>query len=276
MACPKCRNDIRVPTLEELRPRESDSSRKPQPKREAPREETSPPKWHDAPQSEAAEEARAAGTDRHAAVEELAAAGTAPRADFMERTFEEEAGPGTHPSAPAGKTAAAAVVIPEHDRAGRLARVLPVHAEDEDDEFVMRKSETEFEEMDLTPMVDVTFLLLIFFMITASFSLQKALDVPAPDPDEKGAAQQMTLEDLETDSVIVEIDENNVIYVDEAALNDADELIAALEEKMRMEQKTELVLEASDEALHEYVVRVVDAANEVGMQRIRIATRAGN
>ena len=54
---------------------------------------------------------------------------------------------------------------------------------DDDEGFQLRSPETEMEGMDLTPMVDVTFLLLIFFMITASFSIQMVLPFPAPDPD---------------------------------------------------------------------------------------------
>jgi serine/threonine protein kinase/biopolymer transport protein ExbD len=141
--------------------------------------------------------------------------------------------------------------------------------DDDEEEFGIRKVQTEFEEMDLTPMVDVTFLLLIFFMITASFSLQKAIQTPAPDPDEKGAAATPTMEELQRDSVIVFVDETNTVYVDDEPLSDVSEIESALRDKIGNEQKTELVLEASPEALHENIVIVIDAAKEVGMQRIR-------
>ena len=48
----------------------------------------------------------------------------------------------------------------------------------------MSKGKREEEEMDMTPMVDVTFLLLIFFMVTAAFSVQKVIEVPAPQEQE--------------------------------------------------------------------------------------------
>lgn len=145
----------------------------------------------------------------------------------------------------------------------------PRPKDDDDDDFIMRKAKTEGEEMDLTPMVDVTFLLLIFFMITASFSLQKAIQTPAPDPSEKGAAAKPTMEELQQDSVIVFVDEENVIYVDDEPLSDPSDIEAKLRDKIGSEQKTELVLEASPLALHESIVQVIDAAKEVGMQRIR-------
>ena len=145
----------------------------------------------------------------------------------------------------------------------------------EEEAFSLRAADTEFEEMDLTPMVDVTFLLLIFFMITASFSLQKSLQVPPPNPEEKGATQsEMTLEDFEANSIIVEIDADNIISVDDEKLSDPSELIDTLREKASSENKYELVLDAHSDAFHETVVTVIDAANEVGMQKIRLATRA--
>ena len=76
--------------------------------------------------------------------------------------------------------------------------------DEDDDERISRGGDDE--EMDLTPMVDVTFLLLIFFMITASFSIQKTLEVPPPDPEEKGASTSQKLEDIKEQSVEVHID----------------------------------------------------------------------
>ena len=64
------------------------------------------------------------------------------------------------------------------------------------------------EQLDMTPMVDVTFLLLIFFMITAAFALQKALEVPPTE--EQAAAESRTIDDFAEDSIIVRVDGDNV------------------------------------------------------------------
>ena len=60
---------------------------------------------------------------------------------------------------------------------------LPSWLEEEDEDFSLGRDEPDFEEMDLTPMVDVTFLLLIFFMVTAAFSLQKSIEMPRQQTD---------------------------------------------------------------------------------------------
>jgi biopolymer transport protein ExbD len=162
--------------------------------------------------------------------------------------------------------------------------VLADQAEDDDepddeDEFRLGGRERVDDEMDLTPMVDVVFQLLIFFMVTASFSLQKSLEMPVPDPDKQGAAQSLQpLEDMQDTSVIVEIDDRDNVLVDDEPLGDIGRLPDALRDRMRREQKSELVLTASANATHRTVVAVIDAANEVGMQRIRMAApgRSGN
>lgn len=132
------------------------------------------------------------------------------------------------------------------------------------------------DDMDLTPMVDVTFQLLIFFMVTASFAMQKSIQVPTPDPDQKGATQQMqTLDDLQGTSILVKIDGANSILIDDEPLSDPSQLTEVLRDKMRKEQKTELLITAHTAALHRGVIAVIDAANEVGMQKIRLASRKG-
>ena len=77
--------------------------------------------------------------------------------------------------------------------------------DDEDDEVLPRKNRPE-EEMDMTPMVDVTFLLLIFFMVTAAFSLQKSIEMPRQQTDAPSTSV-IEEESEELDMVEVEVDE---------------------------------------------------------------------
>ncbi len=67
------------------------------------------------------------------------------------------------------------------------------------------------DELDMTPMVDVTFLLLIFFMVTASFTLQKSMPQPPASSDE--ASMNVQEEEEVKDYVEVIIDQNNTYYV---------------------------------------------------------------
>jgi len=143
-----------------------------------------------------------------------------------------------------------------------------LHEEDEEDDFSLGTGELEESGLDMTPMVDVTFLLLIFFMVTASFTTQKSLETSPPEPDEEGAAQSVTMEDLEEESVIVEIDGEDNIRVDDVPISGINALVSALEGKIS-ENKTEMLIEADENARHGTVVAVTDAGIEAQMQRIR-------
>lgn len=78
--------------------------------------------------------------------------------------------------------------------------------DDEDDEPVLPRQRRPEEEMDMTPMVDVTFLLLIFFMVTAAFSLQKSIEMPRQQTDAPSTSvQEEEVEEL--DMVELQVDE---------------------------------------------------------------------
>lgn len=162
--------------------------------------------------------------------------------------------------------------LPETSSEGTTAAAALEVAASEEPAFEIRRRQTEIEEMDLTPMVDVTFLLLIFFMITASFSLQKTLEVPPPEPETQGASP-LPLEQLEENSVVVRVSESDEYFVDDRPVDDDSALAAAISTAMKNGNRSELVIEAHDLARHESVVRVYDAGNEAEMQKIRLATR---
>ncbi len=76
--------------------------------------------------------------------------------------------------------------------------------EDDNDEVNLRKKRPG-EDLDMTPMVDVTFLLLIFFMVTAAFSLQKSIQMPRQQTDQPSSNVEEREDDL--DVVEIEVDE---------------------------------------------------------------------
>ena len=145
--------------------------------------------------------------------------------------------------------------------------------DEEDDALNITRSRPADEELDLTAMVDVVFQLLIFFMVTASFSLQKTIEVPKPDQPRQGVAPSLQpLEELQDLAILVAIDARNSVTIDDEPLNDLSQLADVLRERMRRDRKSELILTSDRQATHRTMIAVVDAANEVGMQRIRLAT----
>ena len=145
---------------------------------------------------------------------------------------------------------------------------------DDDEETGIGRNRPEFEEMDLTPMVDVTFLLLIFFMITAAFDLQKKFDVAAARSEE--ASDVVIVEDVDDRSVKVEIGHDNIVYLGEEIAESFEEIRVMLEAARRENAELELQIRIDPESRHEMRIRVNDAGAQAGFTRIRSVSGAVN
>ena len=134
--------------------------------------------------------------------------------------------------------------------------------------------------MDMTPMVDVTFLLLIFFMVTAAFSLQKSLELPKPKKDDPSVNAQQENPEEDSSYVTVFIDEFNtyrVVTVDwDVEAPSEQELLRKLREARNGDSSgtipTKLLVRAHGDSLHEKVVAALDAGTEVGMEQVQLMT----
>jgi biopolymer transport protein ExbD len=149
-------------------------------------------------------------------------------------------------------------------------------AEEDEHPFTVRKGRFANDEMDMTSLVDVTFLLLVFFMITASFSVQKALEIGPPE-SEDGASSgvvMMDAEDIAEESVIIEIDDQDRLKVDDVPVTGLAELKSLLESKRATESKTDVILESAYNSTHGMNVTVTDTAIAAGMQKVRSASRS--
>jgi biopolymer transport protein ExbD len=142
----------------------------------------------------------------------------------------------------------------------------------------------EDDDLDMTPMVDVTFLLLIFFIMTATFSLQKSLEVPTPQPEE--ASTQAVPQDVDEDPefLTVEVDETNTFFVYMPGGGDPEEApsIAELYVKLRQARDdaekpfSKLVVRAHEDCLHENVVAALDAGMVIGLDEVQLMTITGD
>lgn len=134
------------------------------------------------------------------------------------------------------------------------------------------------EDMDMTPMVDVTFLLLIFFMITASFSVQKSFSRPAQkEQDASTQVAEPTEEDI-ADIVTVQVDEFNAYSIISADLDrvagSKQDLIIALKDARSGSTSgstpSKLVIEAHEDCIHAAVVAALDAGREAQFENFEV------
>jgi biopolymer transport protein ExbD len=142
------------------------------------------------------------------------------------------------------------------------------------------RDDSDEEEMDMTPMIDITFLLLIFFMITATFELQKGLAFPSKDPiDVPQEEPTPGLADVQRRQLVLHITgddrfewhgENHEAgagpFIDPAAL--VEEM---LEKSQAENYKDGLLILPHDAASHEAVVRAIDSAAQAGLTKVSIA-----
>lgn len=138
-------------------------------------------------------------------------------------------------------------------------------------------AEEEDVEWDITPMVDVAFLLLIFFMLTASFSIQKAIPTSA-EPEDKPSSNSVQRERSDQpDSFVIQIDEYNAYTVisNDGGTSEAtskQELIVQLKDlKTQLGDASPRVnIQAHTMSIHGAVVACMDAAREAGFDSFQM------
>ena len=122
-------------------------------------------------------------------------------------------------------------------------------------------------EVNLTPLIDVVFLLLIFFMVSSTFDRHAKLKVQLPQADAQ--AQQKV-----DDPIVLSIDSKGKYYInDRQVVNEQlDTLKRALEKTVGDRTNVTLLLRADGRTEHQSVVRAMDAAAQLGLTKLSIAT----
>ena len=121
--------------------------------------------------------------------------------------------------------------------------------------------------INLTPLIDVVFLLLIFFMVSTSFSELTQLTVNLPEADGARATDEIGL-------VVVIDSAGNVTVGGDPVSNEAEGLYRALEAAANGNFDVPVTLSADAMTPHQYVVMVLDVASLLGLQRVTIATES--
>ena len=122
--------------------------------------------------------------------------------------------------------------------------------------------------INITPLIDVVFLLLIFFMVTTTFSRETRLLVNLPEANaELVESQSAQIE------IIVAREGNYVINGRPLADNRFETLIRGLELESEGDRDLSIILIADAEATHQSVVTAMDAIGQSGFSRLNIATQ---
>ena len=126
------------------------------------------------------------------------------------------------------------------------------------------ESKKEEKHLDLTPMIDVVFQLLIFFMVTAVFAITPGLDIKLPEAEEATAPEKENL------FIVVDQDGN-------MKLNHKTVTFATLKDEIQakreiLDNTTMIIIQGDERATHGQIVNIMDIARSVGVVDQVIAT----
>jgi biopolymer transport protein ExbD len=129
-------------------------------------------------------------------------------------------------------------------------------------------------------MVDVTFLLLIFFMITASFSSEKVIEEP-PSMSDKASSTPREEPDKVLDTVRVQVDEFNAYTIilpggEDRQASSKQDLLMALDDARREivtganDDALKMAVEAHVDSIHAAVIAALDAGRDKGFSSFQV------
>lgn len=128
--------------------------------------------------------------------------------------------------------------------------------------FGRAKDEGQAGEIDLTPMLDVVFILLIFFIVTAVFVKEAGYEVLKP--------QASTATPAELEPILIAISPVGEIWMDGDIVQPR-ALRLRIEQRLAETPNAAVVIQADQAAPNEYVMAIMNAAREAGLPNVQIA-----
>ncbi|MCY3750144.1 MAG: biopolymer transporter ExbD [Gammaproteobacteria bacterium] len=117
-------------------------------------------------------------------------------------------------------------------------------------------------EVNITPLIDIVFIMLIFFIVTATFVKEAGIDVNKPDAP--------TAEVKKKANILIAIDANNNIWLDRRKI-DIRSVIPNIKRLRAENPQGSVVIQADEESKNKMLVEVMDAARQAGVVNIALA-----
>lgn len=119
--------------------------------------------------------------------------------------------------------------------------------------------------IDLTPMLDVVFIMLIFFIVTASFIKESGFDVNRPDNNQQQEQQD------DKKNILVNIDAKGQLYVNRRPVDEGS-LTPNIKRLYAENPQAAVVVQAHEDSTNDLLIRVMDAARKAGVYNVAIAS----
>lgn len=121
--------------------------------------------------------------------------------------------------------------------------------------------------INVTSLIDVIFLLLIFFLVTSTFSEQPALKIELPRSATSGVGNK--------EEMVLSVSRNGNLFLDQREINRS-ELPALLADAARKSDDPSLVLRADRQVSYGLIIEIMDISRRVGLKRIVALTSGGS
>lgn len=128
-----------------------------------------------------------------------------------------------------------------------------------------KKAEEEAGEIDLTPMLDVVFILLIFFIVTSVFVTEAGIEVTKPEAT--------TVDDTSGDLILIAVGPAGDIWIDGEQI-DPRFIRSRFELRLADAPNSSVIIQADQGANNEQVMRILEAARQSNIQNVSISAEA--
>lgn len=122
--------------------------------------------------------------------------------------------------------------------------------------------------VDLTPLIDVVFLLLIFFMVSTTFTRESHLQIELPE----ASGEPAPASEVEQIDVVINADGQYILNGRSLVNNRRETLERGVQELAGGNHSLPFIITADARTPHEYVVRAMDVAGRLGFSRLSITT----
>jgi biopolymer transport protein ExbD len=122
-------------------------------------------------------------------------------------------------------------------------------------------------DINLTPLIDVVFLLLIFFMVSTTFEHQSRIQIELPE-----ASADAALSEDDTLEIIIDVQGRYFIGEQQVINSELKTLKTAISKAVGQRESIPVVVRADARTPHQAVITVLDATSQLGLTRISLAT----
>jgi biopolymer transport protein ExbD len=131
-------------------------------------------------------------------------------------------------------------------------------------QFMNQQQQEEESEINITPMLDVVFIMLIFFIVTATFVKEAGIDVNRPDA--------ATATKQEKANILIAISANDTIWIDRRQI-DIRSVRPNIERLHAENPQGTVVIQADKESKTDTLIQVMDASRQAGVYNVSIAAQ---